>query len=138
MQLIFTFFNAPLFATFALGMFWKRTTGVGAFIGLLCGTIAAAYHYGLTLTGKLTYRSEMISNFHGAVVAFTVCLIVSVIVSYLSKPKAESELKGLCMGVREGNVEGSSLAAKESIFAKPGFWGVILLSFTVWLNLLFY
>lgn len=138
MQLIFTFFNAPLFATFALGMFFKRTTGPGAFIGLLCGTIAAAYHYGLTLNGKLIYRSQMISNFHGAIVAFTVCLIVTVVVSYLTKPKAESELKGLCMGVREGSMDGAAALQKESIFSRPGFWGIILLAVTVWLNLLFY
>jgi SSS family solute:Na+ symporter len=30
LQLVFAFVNAPLFATFALGMFWKRSTGHGA------------------------------------------------------------------------------------------------------------
>ncbi len=49
LQLVFAFVNAPLFATFALGMFWKRTTGHGAFTGLLAGTIGAAVHHGLTL-----------------------------------------------------------------------------------------
>ncbi len=49
LQLVFSFVNAPLFATFLLGMFWRRTTGHGAFWGLLCGTIAAAIHHGLTL-----------------------------------------------------------------------------------------
>ena len=49
LQLVFAFVNAPLFATFLLGMFWKRTTGHGAFTGLLSGTIAAALHHGLTL-----------------------------------------------------------------------------------------
>ena len=49
LQLVFAFVNAPLFATFALGMFWKRTTGHGAFVGLLAGTLAAAIHHGLTL-----------------------------------------------------------------------------------------
>src|SRR5258708_8029229 len=49
LQLVFAFVNAPLFATFMLGMFWKRTTGHGAFWGLLGGTAAAAAHYGLTL-----------------------------------------------------------------------------------------
>src|SRR5690242_6668573 len=46
LQLVFAFVNAPLFATFMLGMFWKRTTGHGAFTGLLSGTIAAALHHG--------------------------------------------------------------------------------------------
>src|SRR5207244_7342503 len=49
LQLVFAFVNAPLLATFLLGMFWKRTTGHGAFIGLIAGTLAAAIHQGLTL-----------------------------------------------------------------------------------------
>ena len=49
LQLVFGFVNAPLFATFLLGMFWKRTTGHGAFIGLLSGTLAAALTHGLTI-----------------------------------------------------------------------------------------
>ena len=49
LQLVFAFVNAPLFATFLLGMFWKRTTGHAAFAGLLSGTAAAAIHQGLTL-----------------------------------------------------------------------------------------
>ena len=138
MQLIFTFFNAPLFATFFLGMFWKRTTGVGAFIGLLSGTVAAFIHYVLAYQGKLVYKSEMISNFHGAVVAFTVCYIITIMVSYLTKPKAESELKNLCMGVHESGMEGREAKTKESIFAKPGFWGVLMLGLTAYLNYLFF
>ena len=51
LQLVFGFVNAPLFATFLLGMFWRRATGHGAFFGLLSGTLAAALHHGLTLPG---------------------------------------------------------------------------------------
>src|SRR5689334_17615083 len=76
LQLVFAFVNAPLFATFLLGMFWKRATGHGAFMGLVSGTLAAALHHGLTLPigsgigvkggwlGMLhTYPSEMAQNF---------------------------------------------------------------------------
>jgi Na+/proline symporter len=49
LQLVFSFVNAPLFATFLLGMFWKRATGHGAFAGLIAGTAAAMLHHGLTL-----------------------------------------------------------------------------------------
>src|SRR5919198_1145727 len=49
LQLVFAFVNAPLFATFLLGMFWKRATGHGAFLGLISGTMSAALHHGLTL-----------------------------------------------------------------------------------------
>src|ERR1041385_8605588 len=50
LQLVFSFVNAPLFATFLLGMFWKRATGHGAFFGLLGGTVAAALTHGLAHT----------------------------------------------------------------------------------------
>jgi solute:Na+ symporter, SSS family len=108
LQLVFAFVNAPLFATFALGMFWKRSTGHGAFTGLLAGTIGAALHHGLTLPagavagvkggyfGLLhTYRSELAQTFWTAIVAWTTCFVVTIIVSMLTRPKPESELEGL-------------------------------------------
>ena len=58
LQLVFAFVNAPLFATFLLGMFWKRATGHGAFSGLLAGTVAAALHHGLTLPGGRGRRRQ--------------------------------------------------------------------------------
>ncbi len=53
LQLVFAFVNAPLFATFLLGMFWRRATGHGAFFGLIAGTLAAALHHGLTLPRQM-------------------------------------------------------------------------------------
>src|SRR5207244_11616226 len=80
LQLLFAFVNAPLFATFLLGMFWKRATGHGAFAGLLSGTAAAALHQALTLPrgsqvgikgGWLAvlhlYPTEMAQNFWTAI-----------------------------------------------------------------------
>ena len=108
LQLVFSFVNAPLFATFLLGMFWKRTTGHGAFTGLISGTVAAMLHHGLTLPieahpgihgGWITvvhhYPSDMAQNFWGAIFAFSTNFIVTVIVSLLTKPRPESELVGL-------------------------------------------
>src|SRR5258706_3253889 len=82
------FVNAPLFATFLLGMFWKRTTGHGAFVGLLSGTTAAALHHGLTLPAGAvpgikggwiavvhSYPSEMAQNFWTAIWAWTACFL---------------------------------------------------------------
>jgi len=135
MQLIFTFFNAPLFATFLLGMFFRRTSPWGAFYGLLGGTLAAVVHYILTLQHKLNYQSEMAGNFHRSVVAWTVCLILTITISYLTKPKAVEELRGLVWGVDE---KGGDVAAKTSVFASPGFFGVILLALTAYLNYLFF
>src|SRR5882762_5767728 len=92
LQLVFAFVNAPLFATFLLGMFWKRATGHGAFSGLLSGTAAAAVHHGLTLpAGAVTgikgawlgpvihsYPSEMAQNFWTAIWAWFTCFVVTI------------------------------------------------------------
>jgi SSS family solute:Na+ symporter len=108
LQLVFSIVNAPLFATFLLGMFWKRSTGHGAFVGLISGTVAAMLHHGLTLPieahtgihgGWITvvhhYPSDMAQNFWGAIFAFGTNFIVTVIVSLCTKPRPESELVGL-------------------------------------------
>src|SRR4029079_2108559 len=83
LQLVFAFVNAPLFATFALGMFWRRTTGHGAFAGLSAGILGAAVHHGLTLPAGVgvgvkggylglihTYPSELAQTFWTAIVAW--------------------------------------------------------------------
>jgi solute:Na+ symporter, SSS family len=108
LQLVFSFVNAPLFATFLLGMFWKRSTGHGAFVGLISGTVAAMLHHGLTLPieahpgihgGWIAvlhhYPSDMAQNFWGAIFAFGTNFVVTVIVSLFTKPRPESELVGL-------------------------------------------
>src|SRR5271166_986312 len=108
LQLVFGFVNAPLFATFLLGMFWKRATGHGAFAGLLMGTAAAAATHGLTFAehkgGWLgatlhTFPSTMAQNFWIAIFAWSACFLVTAMVSLASAPKAESELQNLVYGL---------------------------------------
>ena len=115
LQLVFAFVNAPLFATFLLGMFWKRTTGHGAFTGLLSGTVAAALHHGLTLPeGAVAgikgawlghtlhvYPSEMAQNFWTAIFAWVTCFFVTIIVSLLTRPRPDNELVGLVYSLTE-------------------------------------
>lgn len=109
LQLVFAFVNAPLFATFMLGMFWKRATGHGAFLGLLGGTLAAAAHHGLTLPAGSaagvkggffgpvlhTYPSEMAQNFWTAIFAWTTCFLLTIVISMITRPRPDEELKGL-------------------------------------------
>ena len=117
LQLIFGFVNAPLFATFLLGMFWKRTTGDGAFFGLLSGTVRRALTHGLTMAeGKggwianlHQFPSVMAQNFWIAIFAWTSCLVVTFAVSMVTKPKPESELQNLVYGVTEMPHEGRAL-----------------------------
>lgn len=108
LQLVFSFVNAPLFATFLLGMFWKRATGHAAFSGLIAGTATAMLHHGLTLPIEARpgihggwiavlhhYPSDMAQNFWTAIFAFSANFIVTVVVSYCTKAKPEAELVGL-------------------------------------------
>src|SRR5438477_2176706 len=112
LQLVFAFVNAPLFATFALGMFWKRTTGHGAFAGLVSGTLAAAVHHGLSLPagagvgvkgGYLgvvtTFPSELAQTFWTAIVAWVTCFAVTIAISLATRPRPLEELRGLVYGL---------------------------------------
>jgi SSS family solute:Na+ symporter len=133
LQLLFSFFNAPLFATFLLGMFWKRSTGHGAFFGLVAGTLTAFGHYLLVHNKVLAYPSEMASNFYGAIYAFTACFVLTVAISLVTRPKEEAELVGLVY----------SLTPKPEVghlpwFRRPGLVGAIVLGVTLVLNFVFW
>jgi len=145
LQLVFSLVNAPLFATFLLGMFWKRTTGHGAFSGLIAGTGAALVHHGLTLPvgalpglhgGWITvihgYPSDMAQNFWTAIFAFSVNLIVTVLVSLVTRPRNEAELVGLVYSLTPKPVE-----EHLSWWQKPATLGIAVLVMLVALNLIF-
>lgn len=145
-QLVFAFVNAPLFATFLLGMFWSRTTGTGAFVGLICGTAASALFHSCTISqGNLpgvkggylhvfqVLPSDMAQNFWLASFAFIVCFVVTVVVSLAtSRTKSDEDLKGLVY----------SLTPKQQVdqewYARPGFIGIVLLIACAILNWIFW
>ena len=146
LQLVFAFVNAPLFATFLLGMFWKRATGHGAFLGLLSGTIAAATHHGLTLPqhavagvkggwfGALhVYPSEMAQNFWTAIFAWSACFIVTILVSLLTRARDEKELTGLVYSLTARPKEGHL-----AWYQRPATLGMIVLLMTLVLNIVFW
>ena len=145
LQLVFAFVNAPLFATFALGMFWKRATGHGAFWGLLAGMSGAMLHHGITLPlgaspgvkggflGAIhTYPSELAQTFWTAIFAFTTCVVISVIVSLATKPRPDEELKGLVYALTPRPSDGDL-----AWYQRPVVFGVAVLAGTVVLNLVF-
>jgi solute:Na+ symporter, SSS family len=141
LQLIFGFVNAPLFATFLLGMFWKRTTGHAAFSGLLVGTAAASLTHGLTLAeGKGAwianlheFPSVMAQNFWIAIFAWTSCLLVTFIVSLATKPKPISELHNLVWGVTDLPHEGTA-----PWYKRPGPLAIIVMGVLVIMNVIFW
>ena len=141
LQLVFGFVNGPLFATFLLGMFWKRTTGHGAFVGLLSGTLAAALTHGLTVAeGKggwiareFTIKSGMGQAFIIASVSWIVNFTVTILVSLFTKPKKEDELRGLVYSLTEKpKYSGGKWYQRVVPLA------VLLLVITILLNLIFF
>jgi solute:Na+ symporter, SSS family len=145
LQLVFSIVNAPLFATFLLGMFWKRTTGHAAFTGLLSGTAAALVHHGLTLPTDAVpgihggwiaivhrYPSDMAQNFWTAIFAFSVNLIVTIAVSLITKPRPEPELVGLVYSLTPKPLE-----THLSWYQKPATLAVAVLAILIVLNLVF-
>ncbi|KYH43309.1 sodium:solute symporter family protein [Branchiibius sp. NY16-3462-2] len=101
LQTLFGFFNAPLFATFILGMFWKRMTPTAGWVGLVSGTLAAIFVAILSkdALGPLSIGALNLSgqgaSFVAAGAAFVVDILVSIVVTMFTKPKPESELRGL-------------------------------------------
>lgn len=133
MQLIFSFFNAPLFATFLLGMFWRRCTPWGAFWGLTAGTLAAVVHYLMTGHEPFVYSSVMAGNFWRATYAWLVCFFVSVVISFFTKPKPEEELVGLVWGTAK-----ECPGAPEPWFKRPAILAVFVLAMTLVFNIVFF
>ena len=145
LQLVFAFVNAPLFATFLLGMFWKRTTGHGAFVGLVSGTLGAMLHHGLTLPrGSLpgikggffgvitTYPSELAQTFWTAIVAWVTCFVVTILVSLVTRPRPEAELGGLVYSLTPRQVD-----TEHVWWKRPLTLGLAVLALTVVLNFVF-
>lgn len=133
LQLLFSFFNAPLFATFLLGMFWWRATGHGAFWGLLAGTLAALGHYVAIKTGLLSYPSEMAGNFYGAIYAFAVCFGLTLLVSFFTRPRPEADLEGLVYSLTP-KIEDTGVPW----FKRPALVGSVVLVLTLALNVAFW
>jgi len=148
-QLVFGFVNAPLFATFLLGMFWVRTTGTGAFYGLVCGTATSGLFHALTIAQGNTPgikggylgvayafppHCEMAQNFWLAAFAFTVCFVLTIVISLATaRTKSDAELKGLVYSLTP------RIKDEEQVWIlRPAVLGVILLAACVVLNLLFW
>jgi solute:Na+ symporter, SSS family len=141
LQLVFGFVNAPLFATFLLGMFWKRTTGHGAFLGLVSGTLAAALTHGFTVAeGKggwlgtvAQFPSTMAQNFWIAIFAWTTCFLVTILVSLATKPKPDADLQNLVWGL-------TKMPNEEGVvwYKRPGTLAVVVIVICITLNFLFW
>ncbi len=147
-QLLFSFFNAPLFATFIIAMFWKRVSPMSGISGLAAGTLAAAvvhfvgfnvayfYPQGHIDPAHATINAQM-QNFYGAIAAFVVDALVTVVVTFLGRPKPLSELGGLVWGVPDPNAPDASTTPRVAWWESPRLLGFGALGITLVLSLVF-
>jgi SSS family solute:Na+ symporter len=149
LQLVFGFVNAPLFAIFLLGMFWRRATGHGAFFGLLLGTLVAVLFHGSAIAAgempgllkggwlavRYTFVSSMAQNFWMAICAFTGCFLGTLLISLATKPnRSDAELRGLVYSLTQKPAADRA----QPWYARPAVLGAVVLGITLGLNILFW
>ncbi|MBV9279759.1 MAG: sodium:solute symporter family protein [Chloroflexi bacterium] len=147
-QLLFSYFNAPLFATFIIAMFWKRVAPMAGVLGLAAGTLgAAAMHYaafyipyfypgGHIDPAHATINAQM-QNFYGAIAAFLLDALVTVIVTYMGTPKPISQLAGLVWGCPAPVEAGGARPVRTPWWERPWVLGATALGIIVVLSLIF-
>jgi len=140
-QALFSFFIAPLFGTVILGMLWKRATGSGGFWGLLAGTLSSIGMWAWVKLDPTALRyvalspnaRDMAENMYRALWSWIVCVCVTVMVSYMTKPKSDLELSGLVYGVTAIPRED-----KVPFYQRPLFWAAVVGVVFVILNIIFW
>jgi solute:Na+ symporter, SSS family len=134
-QLLFSFFNAPLFATFIIAMFWKRVTPAAGLWGMVAGTAGAAVaHYGNSW-GWFDLGSDQAAAFWGAIAAFVADAIVTVGVTLVTTPKPVEELRGLVYGM--AITDQYEPASERVWFRRPMVLAFAVLTMTTALSLAF-
>jgi SSS family solute:Na+ symporter len=145
LQTLFGFFNAPLFATFILGMFWKRTTAKAGWIGLVSGTLAAVLvailsvdALGSVSTGTISVLTGQGASFAAAGAAFVVDFVVTVAVTLVTQPREESELRGLVYSLTPKEDFHDANEGVLSWYQQPTKLAAIGLVMVVILNVIFW
>jgi SSS family solute:Na+ symporter len=137
LQTLFGFFNAPLFATFILGMFWKRMTSTAGWAGLVAGTLSAIFVFILGETGVINLPGQGVP-FVAASAAFVVDIAVSAAVTMVTTPKPASELAGLVYSETPKEIFHDPESAGKAWFYKPVPLAAVALALTIILNIIFH
>ncbi|MGW4208472.1 sodium:solute symporter family protein [Lentzea sp. NPDC004789] len=140
-QALFSFFNAPLFATFIVGMFWKRMTPTAGWVGLLAGTFTAMFIYAISEPSfgiKWLELPGQGASFLGAGLAFVVDVVVSVAVSLVTRPKPDNELVGLVYSLTPKEDRSHSTTGEDAgWYRSPALLGGGVLALTTVLYIIF-
>ena len=137
-QLLFSYFNAPLFATFIIAMFWRRSTPLAGVLGMIAGFLGAFFTHFFYSRGDIDLGSELAASFWGASIAFVVDAIVTVIVSLVTQPKPESELRGLVWGLNRETQEDDSIKGDDVWYRSVWLLAGGALGLVLILNIIFF
>ena len=137
-QVLFSFFNVPLFVTFLIGIFWKRMTAWAGFSALLGGTLGALATYLLYKADVVTFRTDLEETFWGSGVAFVVASVLAVGVSMFTQPNPEDELQGLVRGIGATDLNAGELVGDSTWYRNPLLLGGIALGLSVALYIPFW
>ena len=140
-QALFSFFIAPLFGTVILGMLWKRATGPGGFLGLLCGTLTSIGMWAwvkvdpsaLRYVALSPHAKALAQDMFQALWSFLVCVLVTVVVSLATRPKTDAELTNLVYGLTPVPSVG-----ELPVYQRPVFWASVVGAVFVILNIIFW
>ncbi len=130
LQALFSIFNAPLFATFIIGMFWKRMTPAAGLWGLVAGTFAAASTFILYKAGAISFGSDLAESMWGAGLAFVVDAVVSVAVTLRTQPKPVEQLQGLVYGM--ANTDDAGAGTTPKVIGGLVLAGAAILTVVLW------
>ena len=137
LQQLFSMFNAPLFATFIVGMLWKRATATAGWIGLVSGTLAALTLNILHWTHLLNLPGQGLA-FLAAGAAFTTDLVVTVVVSLATRPKPDSELVGFVYSLTPKEHRADPKSAELAWFRRPVPLAICSATLVLLLNTIFH
>jgi len=131
-QALFSLFNAPLFATFIVGMFWKRMSAWAGFWSLLLGFLSSLTLYLLYLGDVIKFNSDLDESFWGAGTAFVVAVVVAFVVTWFTPPKPENELQGLVYGLGSSTTSGEVIMAGDKVWWRnPVLLGAIAVALAI-------
>ena len=141
LQTLFGFFNAPLFATFILGMFWKRMTPTAGWVGLVLGTTSAIIYWAISTFGGTDISFFNLPGqgtaFVAASLAFVVDIVASIVVSLVTKPKPDSELVGFVKSVTPKEHLMDEAEASLPWYRRTVPLGILCLALALGLNIIF-
>lgn len=139
LQTLFGFFNAPLFATFILGMFWKRMTPTAGWVGLVCGTLSAVFFWSLSLGDDpvVSLPGQGVA-FIAASIAFVTDMVISILISLITTPKPDKELVGFVRSVTPKDQLVDASETSLPWFRRTVPLGLLCLSMVITLNLIFF